>query len=396
MNEIKTTDSTTQQLENGHWFTRQHILILVLIVVTVIAFALCLLVLSPFVTPLAWALALAVVAHPMHAWLEKRIRQPETAAAISVIIVTLILLAPAVFVVHQLVHEAATNIEFVQSPEAAAELRERLETSSFGRSLLWLDVQLDFSSQVDAVRRDLGSRSADFVRQSVWFVANVLITMFTLFFLFRDHREIRAAIYSLVPLSRIEADGIFARVDDTIHATIYGSVLMAALQGLLGGLMFWWLGLPAPAVWGLVMGVLATIPNLGTFVVWAPAAGALALQGEWTKATILAVWGLTAIAMIDNILYPMVVGKRLHMHSLPVFFAILGGLLAFGPAGLILGPVVFAVTDALLEIWRRRTRDGQPAECPTPSLITEPQQIRERAPAALQSEPAPLVEKASR
>jgi predicted PurR-regulated permease PerM len=141
---------------------------------------------------------------------------------------------------------------------------------------------------------------------------------------------------------------------------------MGAIQGTLGGLMFWWLGLPAPVLWGVVMAVLATVPNLGAFVVWAPAAVGLAFQEEWAKAGILTAWGLIAIGLIDNMLYPFMVGQRIHMHSLPVFFSILGGLYLFGAAGLILGPVVFALTHALLEIWRRRTAAGRAAENGTP------------------------------
>jgi predicted PurR-regulated permease PerM len=130
----------------------------------------------------------------------------------------------------------------------------------------------------------------------------------------------------------------------------------------MGGLMFWFLGLPAPIVWGAVMALLATIPVMGTFVVWAPAAVYLAASGAWVKAAILVGWGAVAIGLIDNFLYPMLVGRRLRFHPLPVFFSIVGGLALFGAAGLVLGPIVLSVTAALLDLLRRRTSRGQAAD----------------------------------
>jgi predicted PurR-regulated permease PerM len=93
-----------------------------------------------------------------------------------------------------------------------------------------------------------------------------------------------------------------------------------------------------------------------------PAAVFLALEGSWGKAVILSLWGGVVISLVDNILYPMLVGKRMRLHTVPVFIAIVGGLILFGASGLILGPVVLAVTIALVEVWRRRTRFGQSAE----------------------------------
>ena len=118
--------------------------------------------------------------------------------------------------------------------------------------------------------------------------------------------------------------------------------------------MFWWLGLPEPMLWGVVMGLLAVVPVLGAFVIWIPAAIFLALEGSGGKALLLAIWGAVVVGGIDNLLYPMLVGSRLKMHSIVAFVSIVGGLIVLGPSGLILGPVTFTVTRVLLEIWSRR------------------------------------------
>src|SRR5215213_12024026 len=119
---------------------------------------------------------------------------------------------------------------------------------------------------------------------------------------------------SLVPLSNRETDEVFARVSDTIHATVLGTLVVAAIQGALGGLMFWWLGLPAPILWGVIMAFLSVLPYFGAFIVWIPAALGLLLMGQWGKALILTAWGAVVIGMIDNLLYPILVGDKLRLH----------------------------------------------------------------------------------
>jgi predicted PurR-regulated permease PerM len=110
------------------------------------------------------------------------------------------------------------------------------------------------------------------------------------------------------------------------------------------------------------MALLAIMPVLGAFVVWLPATLLLAFEGSWGSALILAAWGGIVISLIDNWLYPVLVGKRLRIHTVAVFVAIVGGLILFGAAGLILGPVILAVAVALVEVWRRRTADWPTAE----------------------------------
>jgi predicted PurR-regulated permease PerM len=118
--------------------------------------------------------------------------------------------------------------------------------------------------------------------------------------------------------------------------------------------MFWWLDLPGPLLWGVVMGLLAVVPVFGAFVVWIPTAVALALNGNWGDAAILTLWGTLVVGLVDNLLYPILVGNRLKLHTVPSFIAIVGGLILFGTSGLILGPLIVTMTLALVEIWRSR------------------------------------------
>ena len=141
-------------------------------------------------------------------------------------------------------------------------------------------------------------------------------------------------------------------MSDTIEATLYGTVVVAAVQGVLGGLIFWWLELPMPVFWGFVMGLLAVVPMLGAFVIWVPAAVYLALSGDWGKAFILTAWGTVVVGLIDNLLYPILVKEQLRLHTVPAFISIVGGLILFGASGLLLGPLIVTVTMFFLELWR--------------------------------------------
>ena len=135
-----------------------------------------------------------------------------------------------------------------------------------------------------------------------------------------------------------------------IKVSLGGKLVVASIQGTLGGLMFGWLGLPAPIFWGCVMAALSVFPLIGAFVVWVPAAMIFALQGDWRHAAILTAWGVLIIHPVDNLLGPVLVGSTLRMHTLLTFFSVIGGLAAFGVSGVVLGPVTVAVVAGLMEL----------------------------------------------
>jgi predicted PurR-regulated permease PerM len=342
---------------DGGWWSRERVLILVLMAATILFCWLCYLLARPFLPAIAWALALAVVTQPMFPWIQRRLGGPNVAAGTCVALVAVVIVAPVILLGHQLFREAAA---FGEAVKAAPQRWENLarEHPAIGSAMNWLGGQGNWEKHVQSF---LGSVPT-LIGGTVATAVQLFVTFFILFFLYRDREHALRSLRSLLPLSSREATEVSHRVADTIHATIYGTLLVAAIQGTLGGLMFWLLGLPAPLLWGVVMAVLAVIPVLGAFVVWVPAAIFLAMQGEWWKAVLLAGWGTVVVGLIDNLLYPVFVGKRLRFHTVPVFISIVGGLSVFGASGLILGPVILSVTSALIEIWRRRTSEGQSAE----------------------------------
>ena len=187
-------------------------------------------------------------------------------------------------------------------------------------------------------------------------VISQLGVIFLAFFFFLQDKELALnGIRRLLPFSQDEVDHLFARVSETVQATVYGRLLIGAIQGCLGGVIFALVGLPGAVFWGAVMIVLSLLPVFGAFLVWVPASGFLFVQGHWIQGLIVLIGGLVVIHPVDNLLYPTLVGSRIGLHPLILFIAFVGGLIVLGPAGLILGPCIVAVAIALAEIWQTRS-----------------------------------------
>ena len=349
------TKPTAAEVAND-WGSRIHVQTLVLMAATAVGIHLCYRLAVPFLSALAWALALAVLFAPFQRWVESKLKRPSMAAGVSVLVIGLIVVVPATFVGQRLFVQAAKGAELVETKVKSGEWRRALEAQPRLAPLAkTIERNIDLPGAVETLATGLSSTAGSIVKGSVFQVIGFCLTFYLLFYFLRDRRAALQSLRSLSPLSAAEMNRLFGRVADTIYASVYGTLAVSAVQGLLGGLMFWWLGLPAPLLWGMVMGLLAVVPVLGAFVVWIPAALFLALEGSWGKALILTLWGGVIVGGIDNVLYPILVGNRLKLHTILAFISVVGGLILFGPSGLILGPVALTITMMLLEIWRSRT-----------------------------------------
>jgi predicted PurR-regulated permease PerM len=338
------------------WGSRSHVQTLVLMVATALGIYLCYRMAIPFLPALAWALALAVLFAPFQRWLETKLKRPSLAALVSVLLIGLIVVVPATFVGQQLVVQAAKGADLFDMKVKSGEWRRALEREPRLAPLAnRIERQIDVPGTVTTLTRWLSTTAGSIVKGSVFQAIGFCLIFYLLFFFLRDRHTALASIRSLLPLSRSETDRLFHRIGDTIHATVYGTLAVACVQGLLGGLMFWWLDLPAPLLWGAVMALLAVVPVFGAFIIWIPAALFLALDGSWGKALVLTLWGVVVVGTIDNLLCPLLIGKRLKQHTILAFVSLIGGLILFGPAGLVIGPVALTITLVLVEVWTDRT-----------------------------------------
>lgn len=359
----------------GDWGSRSHVHALVLMAVTVGGLYLCYRLTAPFLPAIAWALALALLLVPLQRWLEPRLRSPGVAAGILVLLVALVGLLPALLVGNHLIEEASGGADALRAMADSGRWRRSLEAYPLlAPAADWIERQFDVPDTVNAITSWMTGMVASLARESLLQMIGIVLTLYLLFYFLRDRRSILVSIESLLPFASADSARLFRDVDDTVHATVYGTLIVAIVQGALGGLMFWWLGLPAPVLWGVLMGLLAVVPVLGAFIVWIPAALFLLLDGSGGKALILALWGSIVVGGIDNVLYPMLVGRRLKMHTLLAFVSIVGGLIIFGSSGLILGPVIFAITRFLLEVWNHRNPPS-PAQDPAHGDQGSPQGV---------------------
>ena len=336
--------------------SRGRVRVYVLLALTVAGLLVCSLLLVPFLPALTWAMALAIVFTPAHRWVEGKVRTPNLAAATSVLLIAFIVALPLTYLGIRLIAEAAGGAVALKDKAVSGEWRRALEShellATMGR---WID-QFNLPGAIADLISWLATSSASLLRGWVLELLTVVLTFYLLFYFLRDRGAALDWLREISPLTETEMNRLFRRIGDTVEATLYGTVAVGIVQGTLGGLMFWVLGLSTPLLWGIVMGLLAIIPVVGAFVIWIPAAIYLALDGSWGKALVLTGWGAVVVGGVDNLLYPMLVGNRLRLHTVPAFVAIVGGLVLFGPAGLLLGPVAVTATIFFLEIWRVRIR----------------------------------------
>src|SRR5689334_4045282 len=319
----------------------------------------------PFLPALCWAFALALIGAPIYTWLLRR-RLPRNLAALIVIILTaIVVIGPALALVGALAKEASDIVNRLASEAGAKNLQEAIERNSrLGPIFHWLDSRFDLLTEAMQLARSAAGWASSTISSvftgSIWFLSQAATTMFVLFYFLRDGETILDKLRSVVPLSVEERDLLFTRIAQMIRVSLGGKLVVAAIQGTLGGLMFAWLGLPAPIFWGVVMAILSVFPVIGAFIVWVPAAITYALQGDWRHALMLTGWGVLIINPVDNLLGPVLVGTTLRMHTLLTFFSVIGGLAAFGVSGVVLGPVTVAIVAGLVDLFDR-SRSAVPA-----------------------------------
>jgi predicted PurR-regulated permease PerM len=342
------------------WFPGRQLPFLGLLVLTVFAVVLCYQLVQPFLSALLWAVGFAVLANPFYRWLSRKVKIRSLAAGVSVLAVALVLVLPTVAIAPKLAADARAAVDAVTRAVKSGEWREKLmQMRGVSVAANWIESRIDFRDVGGEAARALTTTISSLVTGSVAGILQLLVSGFLLFYLFRDQDQALAALRSILPITDAEMDMLLRRFSDTIYAIIYGKVVTGAAQGTVGGLGFWVLGLPAPWFWGLVMGILSFLPLVGASLVWGPAALFFALNGQIGKALLLVVWGVALVAPIESFFYPFLVGHRLRLHNALVFIAVLGGLVAFGPVGLFVGPAILALSIGLLSLWRDRFAAAQ-------------------------------------
>ena len=326
-------------------------------------------VLAPFFAPIAWALFIALLLHPLHRKLTRRLRgRAAASAALLTVLTFLVVIGPlaalgAAFAAQ--VTDLARQAQAYAVEHKPADLSDLAALPLVGPAFGWLQENTGVSfAQVQAwaveaaqtVLKALGSLGRAAFLGALGTVVGFALMMFILFFAIRDGRAIADTARALLPASEADKARLFGHLAAVTRALVYGSGVTALAQGALVGIAFAVLGLPSPVVFGVLAALAALIPLLGTPVVWVPAVIVLAMQGRWGAALFMALWG-GFVVTIDNFLRPWLVAGRAQIGALTVFIGVLGGVSAFGPIGVILGPLILALAIALI----RFALETQPA-----------------------------------
>ena len=359
---------------------RRRATIIFLVALSGVTLWFCYLIARPFLEPFFFAVVLAIVFHPLHARLHRRIRSANAAALVSTLCVLLTIIVPAFLLSAALSSEltAVYNALGAGRAEDGGLITRALQLTEEAR--MWLGKYVDLS-QVDLraelldrlkqLSSILLSQLAGFAGGVTSFVVAAVITFFTLFYLFRDGRAFWRRVAMLIPLSPSQLQKLTAVVSRTITASLYGGLAVAIAQGALLGLAFWVLGLPSPVLWGMITAFCSLIPLVGTSLVWLPASIILILVGHPVKGLLMLAWGTGVVSTVDNIIRPLVISKQVSFHPLYLFFALLGGVQAFGFIGLFVGPTVLALAQSIFSLVREETH----TQSDKPALIASKQPV---------------------
>jgi predicted PurR-regulated permease PerM len=339
---------------------------LFLLVLAGIAVYFCFLIIRPFLSPIFLAVMLAIVFHPAHVRIQARLRNRNRAALLSTTLVILAFVVPVVGLGVIVSHETTALYQFLNERSTEQGGWNPYLMHTMERLLHWvgqyvdlyrLDLRGTALRWLQQVSQYLFSWGAQVVGNFASFIANTVIAFFTLFFLFREGTKTKERAAELLPLTRSQVERLFTGVSNSIVANVYGVLAVAAAQGALTTLGFWVLSLSSPVLWGMVTALLSMVPIVGSAAVWVPAAIILGVSGHWIKAVILLGWGAAVVAQADNVIRPYIIGQRVSLSTLAVFFALLGGVKAFGVMGLFIGPVALSFTMVVLQMLRETILD---------------------------------------
>ncbi len=318
-----------------------------LLVLAAIALYFCFLIIRPFLSPIFLAVMLAIVFYPIHTRIQARIRKPNAAALLSTVLVILAFVAPVVGLgivisretsaLYQLLSERSTE-QGGWNPYVMHAMERLLSWAGHYVDLSHLDLRGTALRWLQQISRYLFSWGAQVFGNFVSFIATAVIAFFTLFFLFREGATTKERVAEVLPLTRSQVERLFTGISHSIVANVYGVLAVGAAQGALTALG----------------------PIIGSSAVWVPAGIILAVSGHWIKALILLGWGAGVVAQADNVIRPYVISQRANLSTLAVFFALLGGVQAFGVIGLFIGPVALSFTLVVLQMLRETILDHSP------------------------------------
>jgi len=320
-------------------------------------------ILLPFYGTVLWSAIIAMVFAPVNArmlvWAKGR---KNLAAFGTLLTIVVLVMLPFTLVTFAMVSEAAQVYQKLESGEINP---ERFFVGAFGALPDWLvsllgrfglghfeAIERKLSIEFSQAGQFFASQALNVGQNTLNFVANLFVATYLSFFLIRDGEALARDARHALPLDAKSKRALFAKFTTVIRATVKGSLVVAAIQGALGGLAFWFLGLTGALLWALVMAFLSLLPAFGAALVWVPVAIYFFFTGALWQCFALVAWGVLVIGLIDNVLRPILVGRDTRMPDYVVMISTLGGMAVFGINGFVLGPLIAAM---FIAVWHLHT-----------------------------------------
>lgn len=322
--------------------------------------------LQPFYAPIFWACAISLLFHPLQMRLVARWGNKPNRIALTTLLLCIVgVVIPVLLVLSSFLAESNSLIERIQAGEIDLNsyLTRMRDALPVAQSLLdWMDLDMEkLEEQATESALAVSSFAARNVfslgQSTVNFLLNLALMLYMTFFLLRDGSRLVDLITRALPLGDARERLLFSKFAEVTRATIRGNLVVAIVQGALGGFIFWVLQMPAPILWGVAMAVVSLIPAVGAGLVWLPFAIYLFIAGSPGAGLILLIYGFVVISMADNILRPILVGRDTRLPDWLVLLSTLGGLVMFGINGFVLGPLIAALFIVFWQIFCRDYND---------------------------------------
>lgn len=326
------------------------------------------LMLQPFFPAILWASVLTVLMWPLQRRMARKWPEEKCSPNIPALVTTLatiLIVGVPIFLVGMML--------FFQVNSFLGELRSAQPTGQGGLSLDYFVKELDaalkpafaqfspnfdlnewFTANKEQLIRNLTGPAGKMVVSAGYSAFTLVIAFLTMFFMLRDGPRLREPALDLIPLPRESGKKILSRLSDTIRAVFVGIVLVAIIQGSIAGLTYYLVGVPHALLWGVATIILCMIPLLGAPILYIPMGLMLMAQGKYTEALVLLGVGFLIVSQIDNILRPFIIGAKVELHPMAVFFSLLGGIFLMGPVGIMAGPMVLAIGLVVADVIRER------------------------------------------
>ncbi len=320
------------------------------------------LLMKPFFGPIFWSVAIALIFYPVREALARRLgNRPNVVALLTLTICMVIVVIPVIILVTSLIAEGLGLYQKIQSGEIQpGEYIDRVNQSFPAIEAFLAQFDIDFRGVRDRVvnaflggSQFLAKQALGLGQNTFQFFLGLALMVYLAFFLIRDGNKLVDLLIRALPLGDERERLLFAKFAEVTRATVKGNLLIAIIQGALGGLIFWILGITGALLWGVVMAIVSLIPAIGASLVWVPVAIYLAAAGEVVSAVVLTAFGAIVIGLADNVLRPILVGRDTKLPDYIVLLSTLGGIVMFGINGFVMGPLVAALFMAFWGIFIR-------------------------------------------